>query len=232
MASGKKITIVTHSSSFHTDDIFAVATLLLVLEKNNDVTVKRSRDEQIINSADYVVDVGGVYDPVTNRFDHHQEGGAGKRENGVPYASFGLVWKKFGDKLSGSKEIAEKIDLQMVQPVDAPDNGFQFLKSSIPDLFALDIGFLTNIFTPTWKEKERNIDEVFMKLVSYAQTILDRGITVEKNGLIAKEILLDTYNKTEDKRIIFVDDSYPWEEMLSKFPEPLKYFFLFLSMLV
>lgn len=36
-----------------------------------------------------VVDIGGVYDLETNHFDHHQIGGAGKRENGIPYAAIG-----------------------------------------------------------------------------------------------------------------------------------------------
>ena len=88
---GKKIKIVTHSSGFHTDDVFAVATLLIMLGENADVEIIRSRDMEVIKTGDYVVDVGGVHDPVTNRFDHHQAGGAGKRENDIPYASFGLV---------------------------------------------------------------------------------------------------------------------------------------------
>ena len=65
----EKITIVTHSSSFHTDDVFAVATLLLVLGDGVDVSVVRSRDMDIIKKGDYVVDVGGIYDPKINRFD-------------------------------------------------------------------------------------------------------------------------------------------------------------------
>ena len=58
-----KITIVTHSLKFHADDVLAVATLLLILEKENDVTVIRTRDPEIISRADYVVDVGGIDDP-------------------------------------------------------------------------------------------------------------------------------------------------------------------------
>ena len=43
-----------------------------------------------MDSADIVIDVGGQYDPDAGRFDHHQRGGAGERENGIPYSSFGL----------------------------------------------------------------------------------------------------------------------------------------------
>ena len=78
-----KIKIVTHSSDFHTDDLFAVATILLALGDTKDFEIIRSRDMSVIETGDYVVDVGGIYDPEKNRFDHHQEGGAGKRDNGI-----------------------------------------------------------------------------------------------------------------------------------------------------
>src|SRR5690606_7569866 len=92
-----KKTIVTHNGSFHADDIFACATLTLHLEQQGKgYKIIRTRDESRIDSADFVVDVGGIYDEKTNRFDHHQPGGAGSRDNGVPYAAFGLVWKHYG----------------------------------------------------------------------------------------------------------------------------------------
>src|SRR5437764_1161911 len=97
-----EVTIVAHNGNFHADDVFAVATVLLVLERSDFPAwrqaipkIIRTRDPKTIEKADFVVDVGGVYDAENNRFDHHQAGGAGTRANGIPYASFGLVWKKF-----------------------------------------------------------------------------------------------------------------------------------------
>ena len=43
----KKITIVTHSSSFHTDDIFAVATLLIALGEDKNIEIIRSREKEV-----------------------------------------------------------------------------------------------------------------------------------------------------------------------------------------
>lgn len=60
-------TILTHSGSFQADDIFAVAILLLALGESK---VVRTRDKDQIATADYVVDVGMIYDPAKNRFDH------------------------------------------------------------------------------------------------------------------------------------------------------------------
>lgn len=217
----KKITIVTHSSKFHTDDIFAVATLTLLLEKDHDVTVVRSRDKAIIDSADYVVDVGWEYDPSRNRFDHHQEGGAGKRENTVPYASFGLVWKHYGATLCGSQEIADRIDQVLVQPIDAWDNGIQFSETKIEGLYPYNIKSITYAFRPTWKEEEANLDEIFSTLVSYAKVLLEREIKHVVDDMDAEKNVLQAYEKAEDKRLIILDERYPWEEMFSKIPEPL-----------
>ena len=74
--------LITHNGSFHADDIFACATLSLMLEKAGEkFEVIRTRDEEIIKTGDYVFDVGGIYDENLNRFDHHQTGGAGIRGN-------------------------------------------------------------------------------------------------------------------------------------------------------
>jgi len=43
--------------------------------------------------------------------------------NGIPYASFGLVWKEYGQALTGNIESAKFIDEQLVQGIDGADNG-------------------------------------------------------------------------------------------------------------
>ena len=46
--------IVTHNAKFHTDDVFAVATLLVLYP---DAKIIRTRDEALVKTADIVVDV-------------------------------------------------------------------------------------------------------------------------------------------------------------------------------
>lgn len=220
MSESKKYKVVTHSSKFHTDDIFAVATLSILLGEEN-VEVIRSRDPEVIKTGDYVVDVGEIYDEKNNRFDHHQKGGAGIRENGIPYAAFGLVWKHYGEKICGNLNIARKIDESIVQPIDANDNGLQFLEPKIPNFYPLDSGFITYIFSPTWKEDSVDIDKVFVELVSYAIKFLKRAIVVKTDTFEAEKYVIEAYNKAQDKRLIELDERYPWEKVLSSLPEPL-----------
>src|SRR3989338_2593163 len=96
----KKICIVTHNGKCHADDVFAVAALMLLHEQRNlAYEIIRSREPSVWESGDYVIDVGGIYDASRNRFDHHQEGRAGARDDGIFYSSFGLVWKSYGETL-------------------------------------------------------------------------------------------------------------------------------------
>jgi len=217
---GNKIKIVAHDGVFHADDIFAVATLLVYLE-GKDVEIIRSRDAVVVETGDFVVDVGLVYDPSINRFDHHQIGGAGLRENGVPYASFGLVWKQFGEQICGSKEVFEKIDVTLVQPIDATDCGVKFIETKIEGLYPYDIGLFFNTFNKGFKEKNVDNTKIFIEVVGLAKTVLNREISKLQDLLSVRDIVKKTYEDSVDKRVIVFDQFYPAGEFLATHKEPL-----------
>ena len=217
--------LVTHDGSFHTDDVFACATLSMILDKEGQkFEVIRTRDEKIIKNADYVFDVGGIYDEKMNRFDHHQIGGAGKRACGnnmyIDYASIGLVWKKFGTVLTGSERAAEMIDRKLAAPIDALDNGQSLVenKCDISPYYIQDLFFSIR---PTWKETDRDEDAAFLECVELAKKILSREIIQINDALLAEEIIIAAYKNAADKRIIILDKHYPWELVVSNFPETL-----------
>lgn len=218
--------LITHNGSFHADDIFATAILILKLEKEGEgFEIIRTRDPEIINSGDFVFDVGGIYDEEKNLFDHHQIGGAGRRadvggDGGIEYAACGLVWKKFGTEVSGSEKAADIIDKRLFAPIDAGDNGFNLVENK----YGTSPYFIQHAFysmRPTWREKNITEDEMFLKCVEMAKVILSREIIQVQDILLAEEAVLSIYNKTEDKKIIVLDKNYPSEYILNDFPEPL-----------
>lgn len=217
----KKKLLVTHNGSFHADDVFAAATLSLILEKSGEsFEIIRTRDEDIFKKADYIFDVGGIYDGEENKFDHHQSGGAGKRENGIEYAAFGLVWKKFGEELCGSKEAAGAIDKRLVAPVDATDNGFDLVEKKY-EVFPYTIQDFFRVMRPTWRETDKNIDEMFAKCVSVAKDILLREIICAKDAKDADENIFSIYKNSNDKRVLLFDKNYASAEVLNGMPEVL-----------
>ena len=203
--------LITHNGSFHADDLFAAATLALMLEqKGQRYEIIRTRAPEVLLKADYVFDVGGIYDPETNRFDHHQKGGAGARENGIPYSAFGLVWKHFGLNLvGGNQELFEKIDKETVIPFDAIDNGIDIVESKLGNVFPLSTGEVFLVHSPTWKEEKISIDKVFKAQVEEAKKFLQRKIQVLQDDLEGAQLILEAYKNTTDKRIIELPRSFP-----------------------
>ncbi len=220
--------LITHDGSFHSDDVFAAATLAILLEKNNEeFEIIRTRDEKIIKTGDYVFDVGGVYDAEKNLFDHHQIGGAGRRSatmqggpKPIEYAACGLVWKKFGEELCKSQKVSDIIDKRLFAPIDAADNGMDLVQN-IHDITPYYIQHAFAAIRPTWREENVTDDEMFFKCVEIAKEILSREIIQAKDGILAEEIMIEIYEKTLDKRIIVLDKNYSFEYSLQNFSEPL-----------
>lgn len=214
-----KIKIITHNKHFHPDDVFAVAASSMILK--NDFEIVRTRDPLMIKDADYVVDVGGEYDEEKNHFDHHQKIGAGVRENGIPYASFGLVWKKYGNLICGSEEVARLIEKKIVEPIDAEDNGVAIVKPVFEGIYPYSYFDAIFSLNPTWKEKDKDRDRLFRKAMELGKETLLREIKIANHFIEGREFVEKAYNDAEDKRLIVMDREYSWKSILNGRKEPL-----------
>jgi uncharacterized UPF0160 family protein len=214
----KKKIVVTHDSSFHADDVCAVACLSLLY--GSKIKVFRSRDPEVIASGDIVLDVGGKNDGVRN-FDHHQEGGAGKRDNGVPYAAFGLIWKRFGVEIAESMAVAERFDEVFVQPTDANDNGVSVATAIIPGVTPITLDAFVFASNPTWKESEFDRDAKFFETVEIFKKIIARELKFLQDEDEARTAVLADYAKAEDKRLIVLSKNYPAQDVFKNLPQPL-----------
>ena len=79
----------THGGIFHADEVVASVILAkyhaMYFESNEFVVCRTFKVPEDLNPDAIVYDIGG------GQFDHHQRGGNGCRENGVPYSSAGLI---------------------------------------------------------------------------------------------------------------------------------------------
>lgn len=216
--------IATHSGTFHADDVFAVATLLMA-HPEEAFQIIRTRDEALISEGDFVVDVGGKYDG-KKYFDHHQAGATGGHENGVPYASFGLVWKEFGAQVCGGDFfVAKQIEDGLVSSLDAHDNGIKIYEELLP-VSPFELSHYVSSFNPTWLEEDEwgSVTEektlaIFLGLVDWARDFILREIKRHKDKNIAYKLVQDIYTKSKDRRIVVFDKYYPWQDALSEYPE-------------
>lgn len=139
----------THGGRFHADDVFSAA-LLRVL--NPGIRIYRGFEVPKGFS-------GIVFDIGNGPFDHHQKDRL-RRENGAPYASFGLLWRAYGHHFL-SEEEAKRFDEKFVQPLDIDDN------NGTGNILSGVIG----AYNPAWDE-QADEDKAFFEAVDIAQSML------------------------------------------------------------
>ncbi len=201
--------LITHNGVFHSDEVFSTVILKNIIDKEE---IKIARTSNVNGDIKGIVyDVGG------GKYDHHQYGGNGERENGIKYSSFGLIWKDFGkDYLKNINaenidDVWKEIDRKVVQTIDAVDNG-QLKKNSQFDFEILTIPSLISMFNSKWDEED-NQDNYFIQAVDFAQEILYKIIVEVNSKFKAKETIEKIIEKSENQMLI-LDKFMPWKEFL------------------
>lgn len=203
----KRVTVATHDEKFHADEVLSVSILKMIYPN---LRVIRTRDEKKLKKADIRVDVGGNYNPKTNDYDHHQNSFNLRRKNGVLYSSCGLIWKHFGRKLVNSREAWEYIDENLVEFIDAGDNGVAFSNGKV-SIYSIEE--VIDSFNPIWEERKRE-NFYFFKAVKYFSTILNNEI--KKANLVKKEEqILKSHLQNNKKEYVLLPRPEP-ESLLIK----------------
>ena len=213
----KKQTVVVHDGSFHADEIFGCAVMSIYLKGR--MRIVRTRDPHIISNADFTLDVGGVYNHETRMYDHHQSEGAGIRDNGIPYATAGLIWKHYGRQIVKNEELWNKIDQKLVQPIDAVDNGVDLVAPQFEGVYPYGLHQIVATRRPTWREEgDINMDKEFLHLVEFFKDILKRELEIERDKMIAKKEVAKAVEVSPYEAIVVLHENFPFEEALSEYP--------------
>lgn len=192
----KKITnAYTHSGGFHADDVFSSALLRMIYP---DLKIHRVHivPEEAYNEESIVYDVG------LGEYDHHQQDSP-VREDGTPYAAFGLLWREFAKYLPGmNEEIISAIDEKFVKELDLSDNTGEY------NALSSAIGF----FNPPWNSSQP-YDEAFEEAVKTASEILKKVIQREAAKDKAKIVVQNALDKMTNG-IVILEEFAPWEDVL------------------
>ena len=201
----KEATCVTHSGTMHADEVFATAFLDLYLK---DIKICRTLNINEVENDNVI-----VYDIGRGKYDHHQLD-AQKRENGITYSSFGLLWKEFGKKYLEEKnveyieDVFQGVDKDLVEAIDADDNGV------FPKIEAeYKVKTLSNViklFNPSYKSN-KDSDLQFMKAVTFAREILEEEIETIIGKVKAKYQVLEIINQQEGTNLI-LPEYMPYED--------------------
>ena len=189
---------ITHGGKFHADDVFSAALLKILNPQINIVRTFQIPDD--FN--------GIVFDIGAGKYDHHQEG-AEVRENGVPYAAFGLLWREFGESILSkclsedqAKEEATYFDEKFIQPLDEDDNTGS----------GNQLASMISIFNPNW-DADESPDRCFSEAVNFAAIILNKEIDRIMSVQRAKEIVEAALANSKDN-IVILPRFAPWKMVL------------------
>jgi uncharacterized UPF0160 family protein len=209
------VIIATHNGKFHADDVFGVT---LLRQLHPEATLVRSRDPEVLDRADIVLDVGGVYDPEHRRFDHHQTT-SGARENGILYSAFGLLWQHYGlEFCGGDEEVWRRIDRGLVQAIDAVDNGQDLY--TLTDFHArpIDVSEVLGWFNPVSLVGDEEFDAQFERASAVAAQLLQRLLLKTRDAVEGERYFLDAYAHTPDPRYVVLDRFVPHGRIASRQP--------------
>lgn len=211
--------LVTHSGSFHADDVFATSVLRKLFP---DATIIRTREEQeLIPVPDRIIyDVGGAHDPQAQIFDHHQLG-APVREDGSPYSSFGLIWETYGrawlEAVMPGNPDNEKVHGRMgrtfIRDVDALDNGVE-----VPGgLSSLNITRIIETMTPDFDQPGADkMMECFNRAVDYAAATFEAATRTAAAKMRAERIMRQVLENHDGGPILELPFGMPWETALRR----------------
>lgn len=169
------LTVATHNGGFHADDVLAFALIRAFVDQ--DAVVVRTRDPDRLDDADIVVDVGGIYDPLRRRFDHHQKSYTG------PLSSAGMVLDWLCEQTTIQPGLGSMLRDQLVTYVDDVDNGRVEPQPGVP-CFASMVGAV-NRGAVTLDD----FDDAFLRAVDMA-SLLVSGIVAEHQELAEAEAVV------------------------------------------
>lgn len=163
-------TIGTHSGTFQADEALGVW-LLRQTPTYRKAKVVRSRDKDVLGPLDIVIDVGGVYDHATLRYDHHQRGYDERfddKDGGTPrctkLSASGLVYRHYGrevikayypDLIDDQLELAyTKMYSSFMEAIDAIDTGVEQYPEGTQVLYKDRTGLSSRVsrVNPRWNE--------------------------------------------------------------------------------
>lgn len=185
----------THGGVFHADDVFSAAFLKLL---NPEIIIERGYKVPE-NYAGIVFDIG------FGQYDHHQENNE-CRDNGVPYASLGKIWKAFAAELC-SDYVINAVERELIEPIDAADNGIK------ENLLSTAIAALN----PAW-DSDEDSDSCFFSAVELAKEILSKMIRGFQSEERAFHIVEEAVKKAKNG-IVILPVYCPWKNYVEDIPE-------------
>jgi len=199
--------------------------------------LKRSRDPDVLDACDVVVDVGAVYDEATLKFDHHQRGFTEVFGHGfeTKLSSAGLIYKHFGkdviaNNIQSSVDDPQvhtlwlKLYKEFIEAIDANDNGISQYPTDIKPRYhsRTDLPNRVRALNPAWNQPtdSDSVDALFAQASLLTGGEFLGKLKYHANAwLPARDLLISSIVTSKASvdptgKIILFDQFLPWKEHL------------------
>ncbi|KAL6257501.1 hypothetical protein P5V15_011071 [Pogonomyrmex californicus] len=238
MSKNSIVRIGTHDGPFHCDEVLACALLKLLPEYKN-ASIIRSRNQNILNTCDIVVDVGGEYDPSRHRYDHHmrefkESMSTIMKKPGydwtIKLSSAGLIYCHYGHEILRSvlldvtedkviDEIFKHVYDTLIKEIDGIDNGVPMYDAEPLYRIVTDLSARVGRLNPQWNSHDVDVEERFEKAMALVLEEFLEFVRYTKNvWLPAKDIVRraveSRFEVDPSGEIIVLSQVAPWKEHL------------------
>ncbi|KAH8513178.1 hypothetical protein Peur_057040 [Populus x canadensis] len=234
----------THNGTFHCDEALGCFMIRLTSKYSN-AEIVRSRDPQVLEGLDAVLDVGGVYDPSRDRYDHHQKGFGEVFGHGfsTKLSSAGLVYKHFGKEIIAKELQVDEghpdvhrlflaVYKSFMEAIDAIDNGINQYDTDQPPKYVNNTNLSSRVgkFNLDWTDPDQSPkkeNEAFERAMALAGSeFLDNVRFHAKSWLPARSIVMEClatrFDVDPSGEIMVLKTFCPWKLHLFELEGELK----------
>ncbi|XP_010252461.1 PREDICTED: UPF0160 protein C694.04c [Nelumbo nucifera] len=234
----------THNGSFHCDEALGCFMMRLT-EKFSGAEIVRTRDPQVLDTLDAVLDVGGVYDPNRDRYDHHQKGFGEVFGHGftTKLSSAGLVYKHFGMEIIAKElqldkghpdvhRLFQAIYKSFMEAIDAIDNGINQYDTDQPPRYVNNTHLSSRVgrLNLDWMDPDQSAEkenEAFQHAMNLAGSEFLESVRFHvKSWLPARSIVIECLAARGDVdssgEIMVLNKFCPWKLHLFELEEEMK----------
>lgn len=231
---GKPV-IGTHDGTFHADEVLACS-MLCMLPQYREATIVRSRDKEVLQQCDIAVDVGGIYDAATNRYDHHQrEFTDTMHELGYStrLSSAGLVYRHFGAEVlallapdTDARALYKKVYKSFMEEIDGIDNGKEAFDGQRQYDVTTTLSARVGELNAQWNDDKSTTNARFATAMGMVgKEFASRVLSMARCWWPARSLVLEALNAAKDvhptREILVFKNSCPWDAHLFELEEEL-----------
>ncbi|CAA6656359.1 unnamed protein product [Spirodela intermedia] len=218
--------------------------MIRLTDKFAGADIVRTRDSQLLETLDAVLDVGGVYDPTRDRYDHHQKGFNEIFGHGfnTKLSSAGLIYKHYGPEIIAKELQVDEghpdvhrlyiaIYKSFIEAIDAIDNGINQYDTDQPPKYVNNTGLSSRVgrLNLDWLEPDQSAkkeNEAFQRAMVLAGSEFMECSVHARSWLPARSIIIECLAARGDVdpsgEIMVLNNFCPWKLHLFELEEELK----------